>query len=123
MNLHGIVSPLVSTINPSQTATLRVSTGYATSGDGTQVPAYAADQPVQAQVQELTQKDLRKLEGLNVQGSELAIYVSGQLRGAQRASSKGGDLVIIGTNYYLTTAVLEAWADWCKVAVTLQNGS
>lgn len=82
---------------------------------------------VQAQVQPLTTKDLRHLEGLNIQGVERAIYLYGHVDAVVRPEGKGGDLVIVadGPNpgTYLVTVVLEAWSGWCKVGVTLQNGA
>lgn len=81
---------------------------------------------VQAQVQPLTTKDLRHLEGLNIQGVERAIYLYGHVDAVVRPEGKGGDLIIIadGPNQgiYLVTVVLEAWQGWCKAGVVLQNG-
>lgn len=125
MNLHGIVASAVGTVNPPQAAVLRISTGYTTAPDGDRTPTYAPDQTVQAQIQDLSQRDIFHLEGLNIQGSEKIMYLNGELSGLVRATNKGGDLVILnnGTEFWLVTAVLEQWPDWCKVAVTMQNGA
>ena len=125
MNLHGVVSGAISAINPMQTAVLKVSTGSTLSptGPGRPVPSYAAPVTLQAQVQDLSQRDLMHLESLNVQGSQKVIYLNGQVSGLSRPANKGGDLITLGADTWLTTAVLEQWPDWAKVAVTLQNGA
>lgn len=124
MNLHGIVSGAISAVNPMQQITIQVSTGYTTGANFKRTPSYAAPVTLSAQVQELTQRDLRQLDGLSIQGSQKAIYCNGLIQGAVRVSQRGGDLISTQDgNVWLTTAVLEAWPDWCKVAATLQNGS
>lgn len=122
MNLHALARPLITSVNPEVDAVLRVSTGIAaTAPDGTRIPGYAPDQNVRAQVQDLSQRDLRQLEGLNVQGSQKVAYLSGLVQAVVRPSQKGGDLLLIPADgTWLTTAVLESWPDWCKVSITLQ---
>lgn len=127
MNLHAIVSGAINSVNPSITATFKASTGYGTNSAGKRTPTYAAPVSVTAQVQELSSRDLRQLEGLNVQGSSSAIYLNGFASGAVRVSRTGGDIITIpsgpSAGTYLVTAVLEQWPDWVKVSATLQNGS
>ena len=124
MNLHQIVSGAIGAVNPFVPVTVRVSTGYTVAADGSQVPAYAADQTVSAQVQSLSYNDIQHLDALNIQGVRSAIYLNGQLSGLVRPENKGGDLVVFGDGtVYLVAVVLENWPDWCKVAVTLQNGA
>lgn len=126
MDLYGLTIGAISTVNAMTPAVLKVSTGSAKNADFTRSPAYAAPADVMAQVQELTTKDIAHLDSLNIQSSTVAVYVSGQIQGLVRAQNKGGDLITIaeGTRAgtYLVTAVLEQWADWVKVAATLQNG-
>lgn len=125
MDLYGITSGVIASVNPMTPAVLKVSTGSAKNPDFTRSPGYAPPVDVLAQVQELTTKDLMHLDGLNAQPSTVAIYVSGKVQGLVRSENKGGDLIAIpaGTRAgtYLVTAVLEQWADWVKVAATLQN--
>lgn len=124
MNLHSIVFPVISIVNPMQPATLTVSTGYGTNPDGSRVPSYAPPVTVQVQRQELTERDLQQLEALNVQRSMQIMYLNGVVNGVVRMSLKGGDLITTqdGT-VWLTTQVLEQWPDWVKVSVTRQDGS
>lgn len=123
MNLHGIVAGVIGAVNPLQSLIVQVSTGYTNTG-GTRTPTFAKPVTVQGQVQSLTFSDLRQLEGLNVQGIQRAIYINGRIDGLVRSMNKGGDLITTedGT-VWLVSHVLEYWPDWCKVAVTLQNGS
>jgi hypothetical protein len=120
VNLHGIVSGAIGAVNPHVSATLKICTGYTTLPSGKRTPTYAADQPATAQVQDLSQADVRQLDSLNIQGSQKVIYLNGALAGLVRNQNKGGDLVVLGTETWLVTAVLEQWPDWAKVAVTLQ---
>ncbi len=120
MNLHAIVRSAITSVNPDIPVQVKISTGYTTTPAGKSVPSYAA-YSMMGQVQALTSTDLRKLEGLNIQGSMRTIYLSGSLDGVSRVKQKGGDLVTLpdGTTY-LTTMVLEQWPDWVKVSVTQQ---
>lgn len=125
MNLHGVVSGAIGAVNPFITGTVQVSTGYTTSDDGSQVPTYDTFDDVQMQVQALTYRDLLQVEGLNLNGTRRAIYMNGRADGVVRSLMKGGDLITIadGANagVWLVAYVLEQWADWTKIAVTLQN--
>jgi hypothetical protein len=128
MNLHGVASAAIGSVNPFVAATVQISTGYTTNADGSRVPVYG-EITIDAQVQALTYNDLVHLDGLNIQGVRRAIYTNGYVAGIVRVDSKGGDIITFpnGTlpegNTWLCAFVLEQWPDWCKIAVTLQNGS
>ena len=128
MNLHAIVAGVIGTVNEPMLVTVQVSTGPGpTARDGKRSPTYAAPFNLWADVQAFTTKDLQLIDRLNIQKSDRAIYFNGEVDAIIRMSQKGGDLVTLpdGT-VYLTTAVIERWGaapDWCRVAVTLQNGS
>lgn len=128
MNLNAIAGTVTSAVNPGTPATLSISTGSTINADGTQSPRYAQPAiPVLAQVQALSFRDIQQMDGLNLQGTRVAIYLNGEVDGIVRVSKKGGDLVTISkgphAGVYLVAIVLEQWNDWCKVAATLQNGS
>lgn len=124
MDLLAVTSGVVGAVNPLVPMQLQISTGSTTAADGTQTPSYAPATTVMGQVQPLTYKDLKQLDGLNIQGSINAIYFEGHIDAIVRPGSKGGDLITDPDgNVWLTTQVLEHWPDWTKVAVTLQNGS
>lgn len=129
MNLQAITAGVVGAVNPATPVSWLQSTGYTTAADGTQSPAYAAAQTVSAQVQGLTAKDLKQLDGLNLQGLKRAFYVSANILGASSALGVGGDLLTFGADAtpdvrgttWLVVTVLETWgAGWCKVAAVLQ---
>lgn len=121
MNLHAIASRAIAAVNPPAPATIQMSVGYATSPDGTRVPAYADAVDVSAQVQSLSYNDIQHLDGLNIQGVRSAIYLYGDWSGLVRPDGKGGDLIRVGGQTWLVAVVLENWPGWTKVAVTLQN--
>jgi hypothetical protein len=129
VNLNAVVAPYTAAVAPQQPATVYLSTGQSpTAPDGSRAPLYADPFNVTLAVQPVSTGDLRKLEGLNIQGVSEKLYLNGQLRGLQRINQLGGDLVVLrdGTTY-LVKAVLEAWRfvsagnGWSCVAVVLQN--
>lgn len=127
MNLRGIANAATKAINPNVTCTRQRSTGSITRPGGVRVPQYATDTLV-VQVQALSAGELRQLDGLNIQGVRRAVYANGVIAGAIRAARVGGDILVFpaGTlpegNTWLCVHVLEQWPDWCKIAVTLQDG-
>jgi hypothetical protein len=122
MDLRGCANVVTDTVNPNIPVTIQASTGYTTGGVGMrQVPSYANPVSGYAQVQALTQEDLRHLDGLNIQGATYSIILRGPLNTAIRATSQGGDLVQFGGNTYLTVAVLEQWPLWSRAAIRLQD--
>ena len=119
MNLHGIASGAISTVNPFVPGTIKVSTGYTTSASGTRTPTYS-ETSVSVQLQALGYKDLQQIDGLNLQGVVKAAYVNGNFNGVNRPKQQGGDLLIIGTDTWLIVQPLEEWPDWCKFVINLQ---
>lgn len=123
MNLHAVVASAIQAVNPFAIGSLRINTGtYTTTADYKRVPAYSQVDGIPMQVQPLTAKDLRYLDGLNLQGTERAVYLNGSLLGVQRLNQRGGDLLCFDDQVWLTTSVIETWrTGWCKVGVTLQT--
>jgi hypothetical protein len=129
LNLHSIVTPAISAINPPVTASVSRSTGYTTNADGSRVPTYSVPFSVQVQAQSLTYTDLMQLNGLNIQGIRRAIYLSGVVEGVVRVAQNGGDILTFpsGTfpegNVWLAAHVLESWSQsgWTKIAIVLQD--
>ena len=128
MNLHGIVRGAITTVNPDVAVNVRRSTGFIIEPDGEQVPSYI-DLPITVQVQALTYQDLKQLDGVNINGTRRAVYLNGAAMGVVRNLQVGGDLFVFpaGTlpegDTWLVAYVLEQWPDWCKCALTLQNGA
>ena len=124
MNLHQVVSSAIGAVNPNAPVIVQTSAGNSVNPDGSVVPTFNPPFSAIAQVQELTTRDLRQLDGLNIQGSSRAIYLNGEVDAIVRVSQRGGDLITLADgSVWLTTHVLEQWPDWVKVSVTLQNGS
>ena len=122
MNLRNIANRATTAINPNVSATVRISTGYTTGPSGKQVPSYADPVPATIQQQALTKKEIEHLDSMNLSNAQVALYANLQLTGVDRTKGSGGDLVTIGSDTFLVTAVLEGWttAGWCKVAATRQ---
>lgn len=129
MNLRGLVNTYTRAINPNVTASLKISDGYDTSAAGRRAPKYLAAVTVEVQVQALTFGDIQQLDGLNIQGVRRAVYMTGQSFAIVRDREMGGDIMTFAPgvlpegNVWLVAHVLERWPDWCKLAITLQNGS
>jgi len=129
MNLHGLVSGVVGTVNPFVPVTLQQSTGYATAPDGSRTPSYTASTQ-SAQVQALSAREIAHLDGLNIQGVLRKAYLSGNWQGVYRPGQKGGDRLVFDSNasvpanlqgtVWLVATVLETWPDWCSLAIQLQ---
>lgn len=124
MDLLSITAGVIDAVNPRTPMTVQISTGSTIGSDGAPIPTYNTLTGVMGEVQPMTFKDLKQLDGLNIQGSLKAIYLEGHINGIVRSKNKGGDLVTDAAgNVWLVHQVLEFWPDWCKVAVTLQDGS
>lgn len=132
MNLQSITAGIIAAVNPPIICTVQVSTGYTMGPDFSQVPAYQSYPGVPCQVQSLTSQDLRKMDGLNLQATMRAIYITGNIEGIDRAAIKGGDLFTLpsmpsfpGPTTWLVSQVLEHWdgaTGWTKIAIVLQAG-
>lgn len=129
MNLQQITAGAVSAVNPMVPCSVQISTGSTKEADFTRVPTYATPVIMQGQIQSLTFRDIMQIEGLNLNGTRKAIYLTGKVDALVREENKGGDLITFpdGT-VWLVAIVLEGWlqhtgsADpgWVKVAVTQQ---
>lgn len=123
MNLHQRVSGIISRVNPMLTVTVRHATGMTQNPDFTRVPTYSTTTML-GQVQALTSAELAQVDGLNIQGEKLAIYVNGNLEGVSRPDNAGGDLVTLPDgSVWLVTIMLENWNrmdGWTKAAIVRQ---
>lgn len=124
MNLHGIVSQVISAVNPREPVTIQFSTGSTTGADFSRQPAFSAPLAMLGQIQALTTPELRLLDQLNLQGAQRTIYLFGDVQGIIRVSQQGGDLITLADgSIWLTVTILEQWPNWVKAAIKLQNGS
>jgi len=126
MNLHGIASGAISSVNPMIDATLQKSVGYTEEEDGSQTPVYTSASG-KVQVQALSGKDLAQVNNLNIQGVLRTVYAYGNMAGLVRAESRGGDIFQFPeysggpVRNWLVVMVKESWPDWCSVVVCLQG--
>jgi hypothetical protein len=78
-------------------------------------------------VQPMSARDLRQVEGLNLAGVQWKVYLHGEVDSIVRAERKGGDLVVIPSGphagTWLVTVILEQFPDWCCAGIVLQNGA
>lgn len=129
MNLRGIANGLTRAVNPNVTVSLQISDGYTIDDAGKRTPAYKPASNIAVQVQALSFSDIQHLDGLNIQGVRRAVYMTGQSYAIVRDIQLGGDIMTFAPgvlpegNVWLVAHVLERWPDWCKLAITLQNGS
>lgn len=124
MNLHGIVSSAIATVNPFVNITIQVSAGYTTSASGKRTPTYEAPIVKLAQVQPLQYQDIILADGLQIQGERKKIYINGRVDGLVRQEQKGGDLVTLPDGTIWKVAVIvEDWPDWTAALITRQNGA
>jgi hypothetical protein len=121
MDLRSISNTVTNTVNPNILVTVQASTGYTIGSGLKQVPSYASPVTGFAQVQALIQADLKHLDALNIQGATHSIILRGNLNAVVRTNSKGGDLVTIDGETWLTVAVLEQWPLWTRAAIQLQD--
>ena len=126
MNLNADVAGVIGAVNPRLQVSVRLNQGNITNSDGTRSPSYSDPISLLAQVQPITWRDIQMMDGLNLQGTRKAIYLSGQIDVLVRVTNQGGDLISFPDgSIWLVGIVLEGWATagWCKVAATLQDGS
>lgn len=129
MNLHGIVSPIVSAVNPTILVTLQRSIGSVQNADFSRTAQYDNYINIPAQIQAMQFTDLKQVEGLATTGLRRKIYLYGNSNGIVRTLQKGGDLIILpDQSQWLIVFVFETWGHgllgrrgWCSCCITLQN--
>jgi hypothetical protein len=124
MNLHAIVTPAISAINPPILGTVKVSTGATTDAAGKRTPTYTTTANMPLQVQALTAREIEHVDSLNIENVTRSVYFNGFINGLDRAAGQGGDILIFNGITWLVTVVFETWdADgWCKIGITKQVG-
>jgi len=128
MDLRSISNAVSDTVNQNISVTVFGSAGYIIGSGLKQVPLYADPITGFAQVQALTQADIRHTDGLNIQGELASIILRGPLSGIVRANGQGGDLVIVAGNVanpfqgtWLVNSVLETWPLWTRALIVRQE--
>ena len=121
MDVRSLANNAIQSINSDIIVTIRSSTGFGIDPNSLrQIPVYLEHSGI-AQIQALDGKDLKQLDGLNINGTIRALYIKGELNNVIKARQIGGDLVLIAGQTWLVVKVLEGWPSWTKVAIVLQD--
>jgi hypothetical protein len=124
MNLHGIVSSSIATVNPFIMARLKRSVDRTTTApDGTRTPIYKLYRG-RIQVQGTNPKDREYVLSQNQQEVLRTVYLLGNWAGIIRTDKTGGDVMIFaedGKTYsWKVITVKDKWPDWTSVIVAQQ---
>ena len=125
MNLRNIANSAVQVVNPDQTVTWRRSGGYTVLPSGKTVPAYT-DIECQANVQALSDGQLRHMNELNISGVMRSVYLSGNAMGISFRQIRGGDLFVfrefedVEPTEWKVVHSAETWDNWAHVIVVQQ---
>lgn len=123
MNIRALANAATSRISPNTPIIWRQNLGTVQDmKTGRRSPNWQ-DTRLTGQVQALTSRDLRHIEGLNEQGYTRAIYINAQAMGSRRGEMKGGDLFVISRKTWKVISVPENWPmnGWGKVIVALRQ--
>lgn len=129
INVRAAANAAIQVVNPNITATFYRSTGFTVDATRKQVPSYAAATNVQIQAQAVSARDLKHLDGLNIEGVLRSVHMWGNTQGVVRPSQQGGDLLYFrdvptGTlRVWKVVKVVETWPDWSHVIVNMQTDS
>ncbi len=126
MNLHAIVAPYISKVNPWLTVIWQQSTGYETNASGQRSPTFAQPVTTTVQWQALASNDLVQLEGINLNNERNVMYINGNVDGVGRPDARGGDLITVveDGSVWKVVFTLENWnrtSGWTKAVVTRQS--
>lgn len=127
INVRVAANAAVQVVNPDLTGTFYASTGFAINAAKKQVPSFAAGINVPMQVQAVDARELRHLEGLNIEGLVRSVHMFGDTQGVVRVAQRGGDLLYFkdtptGTlRVWKVVKVMETWDTWCRVIVNMQT--
>jgi hypothetical protein len=123
MNMHGVVSDIVSAVNPPISATVSKSTGYTVGADFSQIPTYSTITGM-VQVQGFIEREAAPLLhhfNLNESAVIRKMYAYGNINANIRAISEGGDIVQFlwngASTKWKVLRIFEMWSDWCAVAI------
>ena len=130
MNLRSLANAATQTINPNIALTVYVSNGTYTINPATlrQEPVFTTYEAY-GNVQALDGDDLGQMDYLNIQGTIRAVYIYGNVSGVIRPDSISSAQLeffsnesgIVKNRKWNVFKVIEAWPDWCKVAVVYSD--
>lgn len=125
MNLHGLVSSVIKSVNPNTSVGLEFSTGFAQGADFKKTPTFATMESVPAQIQPIGWRDLQQLNGVNLQGEMKVAYFFGSVAAIVRQTGSGGARITLPDgSVWLNVQVLEDFSmtsGWTKIAIVRQG--
>jgi len=126
MNLHGLVTGVIGSVNPNQLVGWQASTGPSVATGGRATPTFAASVQKPAQVQPVSTGDIKRYAFLQAQGIYRSVYLFGVVGAIDRLKQFGGDLLTFpavagqAARTWLVKEVPEQYPDWCRVIVSAQ---
>lgn len=117
LNLHALVRPLITLVNPDVTVIILQSAGFEVV-DYEQRPIWRPAVKVQAQAQPVPDKTLQFLVQQRQNSIWHDFYLEGEWNGLRRAREQGGDLIYWEGFEWQVDQVLERWSagsGWTKV--------
>lgn len=126
INVRSLANMATQNVNPNRMVTLEVNQGYAVNEYGEQVAAFLSEE-VEIQSQSLSNSDKRLLDGINLQGEYITIYVYGAVDGIRRWIQKGSSRFIFpaygesDSVVWNVEMVAESWPTWTRVIACRQS--
>lgn len=126
INVRSLANMATQNVNPNRMVKLEVNQGYTVNDYGEQVAAFLSED-VEIQSQSLSNSDKRLLDGINLQGEYISIYVYGAVDGIRRWIQKGSSRFIFpaygeaATVVWNVEMVAESWPTWTRVIACRQS--
>lgn len=126
INVRSLANMATQNVNPNRIVTLEVNQGYVVNEYGEQVASFLSEE-VEIQSQSLSNSDKRLLDGINLQGEYISIYVYGAVDGIRRWIQKGSSRFIFPAYgesdpvVWNVEMVAESWPTWTRVIACRQS--
>lgn len=111
MNLHEIASNAINSINPFQTIKITPRGGYTVNEYGETSVNEESSYTVSADVQPITDEDVKFINNYNESTEYRAFWVSANVSGLNRPKMRSGDKVEWNGKIYYVTSMPEEWYD------------
>lgn len=125
MNLRSIANSVITSVNPNQSAILKINEGNTVDDEGNQIPRLT-ETPITIQPQSIATADLEHLNLVSQQGQFLYAYANGSISALRRSLGKGSERIVF-TPYgedspveWIVKQVIESYPDWVKVLLWRQ---
>ena len=125
MNLRSIANSVITSVNPNQSAILKINEGNTVDDEGNQIPRLTETR-ITIQPQSIATADLEHLNLVSQQGQFLYAYANGSISALRRSLGKGSERIVFtpyGENSpveWIVKQVIESYPDWVKVLLWRQ---